>query len=819
MNSRKRSKATSAITPGFWPEKFAGKSQIAASRPDLSLILWLALSLLLGACGPNSQPETAITSSPRPGFDPTEISKIDTLLRDLLFSYKSGGGLEAARTYARERGLLDDQERIRFGLTLSGPGAVPGITARLQQMGGEVYQSHEAQLGVAVNLTKLTGYINNSDKRDFLEELAALKEVREVRVLLRPATDWAGLEQVATIVPNPVLAQTSPPPATAITSNEGVAVIGADKWQAAGFKGSGIKVGIIDAGFKNYRAGLGKTLPTAAQVSFRSFILGGGEGSEIHGVAVAEVVHSLAPDATLLLAVIEDEIGFAQAVDWLLESKVQIIQVSLGWAGLFPGDGTGKMAEQLDRARRQGVLPVVSAGNYGRSHYTAPLRVNEKGLQLFGTDNRLTLKLTAKANSAWVALRWDEKWENPQTNLDLYVQDKAGQALGSSRNEQGQNSPKPPTELVPFRTVPDQIYYIQVRLTGKPAATLPRLHLFAYNASLEESTAQGSVATPADARGAISVGAVNWHDDKLEEYSSRGPTSDGRLKPELVGPSQVSTVTLGQAQFFTGTSAAAPQVSGTAALLWSAAPGLNADQVARYLSRNARSLASEASLRDPATGYGRVRLGAVEIARRGPADLLVALPAGPVFQDDFSRAASGLPDNAAGYYGKLPEGTNAYFIRAGEPGLLNWSSYLQKSYEEFQADFEVIALPAEPALFYGLVFWQQGPQDYYAFVVAADRFALLRRKGQEWLSLIDWRHEAALSRNGLPQSLSLSLEATASYIRLRAGDTILQSLALKEAQPGGRFGFMAGSFELKVGYNAFAAFSKLTITPLTTQQT
>ncbi|NWJ94614.1 MAG: S8 family serine peptidase [Chloroflexi bacterium] len=774
----------------------------------LCVALWLVLLLL--ACGSDSPTNTPTSS---PSFQIADSSKIDSLLRDLLAEYQIGG-IQATRDYAHNKGLLDDQDRVRFGLTLSEASAIPTVTVKLQQMGGEVYQNYGNQLAVAVNLAKFTGYVNTvsgtTTNRDFLEELAALKEVRELRVLLGPTLDWSGINPLTSVSTLSLVG----------SLNEGVAVIGADKWQAAGFKGRGIKVGIIDGGFKDYRAGLGSSLPPAGQITFRSFGFGGSEGSETHGVAVAEIVHSLAPEASLFLAPIENEIGFAQAVDWLLENKVQIIQVSLGWAGLFQGDGSSKMAQQLERARRQGALPVVSVGNYGQSHYTAQLNAEANGIQHFGPNQRLTLKLTATSSSAWVSLRWNEKWEQPQTNLDLYLLDANQQPFASSRNEQGSSSPKPPTELIPFRTTPGQVFYLQIRVVGKLANPLPKFDLFAYNASLEESTPEGSVATPADAQGIISAGAVNWRDNKLEDYSSRGPTTDGRAKPELTGPSRVTTQTLGSERTFAGTSAAAPQISGTAALLWSAAPTLTTDEIAHYLTLNALRPATVPVVRNPASGFGRVQLGPVSAAQRGPLELLGALPIGPPFQDNFSVLNSGLPDNMLGYYGKLPEGLNAYFIQAGEPGQANWDTYLQKNFEEFRADFEAAPLQVDPAIFYGLTFWQQAPQDYYTFLVSGDRYALLKRKETGWVALMDWSQDVALNPKTLPNNRQhLSVEATATYIRLRVGETVLRTIALKDIRPGGRLGFTAGLFKggQSGGSAAFAMFSNLSVTPLTTR--
>jgi hypothetical protein len=85
----------------------------------------------------------------------------------------------------------------------------------------------------------------------------------------------------------------------------------------------------------------------------------------------------------------------------------------------------------------------------------------------------------------------------------------------------------------------------------------------------------GSITSPADATGAVAVGAYDFSvatpgATPIEYYSSQGPTWDGRTKPELVAGTGVSTVSFGHGAFF-GTSASAPHVAGAAAVLSSAA--------------------------------------------------------------------------------------------------------------------------------------------------------------------------------------------------------------------------------------------------------
>ena len=51
----------------------------------------------------------------------------------------------------------------------------------------------------------------------------------------------------------------------------------------------------------------------------------------------------------------------------------------------------------------------------------------------------------------------------------------------------------------------------------------------------------------------MSVGAVHYdyyNLGRIADYSSRGPTTDGRIKPELVAPTGVSTVSYGKSDFY-----------------------------------------------------------------------------------------------------------------------------------------------------------------------------------------------------------------------------------------------------------------------------
>lgn len=121
---------------------------------------------------------------------------------------------------------------------------------------------------------------------------------------------------------------------------------------------------------------------------------------------------------------------------------------------------------------------------------------------------------------------------------------------------------------------------------------------------------EGTVGIPGVAKRALTVGAV---DDRLAlaSFSSRGPTPDGRQKPDIVAPGvgirSSVPVLAGQAQYYadkSGTSQAAPHAAGAAALLLEANASLQPADVKWILTATSRAVGPDPAAWDPGYGWG-----------------------------------------------------------------------------------------------------------------------------------------------------------------------------------------------------------------------
>jgi len=108
------------------------------------------------------------------------------------------------------------------------------------------------------------------------------------------------------------------------------------------------------------------------------------------------------------------------------------------------------------------------------------------------------------------------------------------------------------------------------------------------NGNLGLAAHPASVSYPGDSVKAITVGSVN-DDHSREIYSSRGPTGDGRLKPDVMAPGgAIMSVQAGSGDgyvSYSGTSMATPHVAGVAALMLQANPNISPTSSTDYVKQ------------------------------------------------------------------------------------------------------------------------------------------------------------------------------------------------------------------------------------------
>ncbi len=109
------------------------------------------------------------------------------------------------------------------------------------------------------------------------------------------------------------------------------------------------------------------------------------------------------------------------------------------------------------------------------------------------------------------------------------------------------------------------------------------------------------ISAPADADSALTVGAVD-KDGVYASFSSKGPSFDGRVKPNVAGQGSGAVVasTNGEVVYGSGTSFSSPIIAGMAACLWQAHPDRTNMEILHAIEKSAHQYNNP----DDFVGYG-----------------------------------------------------------------------------------------------------------------------------------------------------------------------------------------------------------------------
>ena len=477
---------------------------------------------------------------------------------------------------------------------------------------------------------------------------------------------------------------------------------GADKWHEAGFKGAGVKIGVIDFGFEGIQAVMGTEAPASVQARcFPTFSLTGQGHTDniadceaagkadafLEGTGGAELIQAvfdIAPEADYYIGATNRK-GFSELkniVDWMIAEDVDII-VQAKSTALWVTPGTASTGQpflggfapidNVDNAVANGIVWVNAAGNFANDTWTGAFSdIDGNGYHDFNSINAggdpiecNPVTLDEQAHRYGAVIRWADSWGDLNSDIDLVMKNQNTLEIETvSRRLELPGFENYPLEAIDLTTPAEgSSYCLSVELkapTGKPLTPPDWIQLHSLQGHRLGIPSQwGSISDPAEAssEGMLAVGAASFDSSSgICETSSRGPAVDGRTKPDIVGG--VSTCEHAGHQHWRGTGEAAAHVAGLAALVKQRYPDYTPEQVANYLRDNAASRSAEEGDPNPTAdtnntwGHGFAMLPASDVEGVTPS---VPLP------DDPKAAAKAFVEEAIAAYRADPDAAKTYY--------------------------------------------------------------------------------------------------------------------------------------------------------------
>lgn len=422
--------------------------------------------------------------------------------------------------------------------------------------------------------------------------------------------------------------------------SEGLETIGSDIANVAGLTGAGVKVAIIDSEWDSLNATIAEGDLPAIPVSLQFKVNGVGTiltasqsadgfGKREHGTAAAEVVHEVAPDATLLAYRLDysgqglvTAAAIKLAIRHAADQGAHVILVPLHFIRTMSDPrgpaqgGNNPFADDISYAKAAGATVVVAAGNEALRHYAAqftPCEVcneielcneatDDSDFHIFDDDLPLN-DLILDTDYDDFAYNDGETF-NP-VRVTCYSATDASdptkfklQLLRFRDNYLAMDPPDFPScprdpgtilvtekslgesfsnELTIYNLNFDDYYFLAVRRVSGSETPNFRVNCTVAVGELTYYNDVSSLSDLAVADDSLSVaGTVFPGFETVSDVSSRGPSGNpsGPVKPDISAPSEVTNFAVLDRAFtfwetFNGTSSAAAHVAGVVALLQS----------------------------------------------------------------------------------------------------------------------------------------------------------------------------------------------------------------------------------------------------------
>jgi minor extracellular serine protease Vpr len=381
--------------------------------------------------------------------------------------------------------------------------------------------------------------------------------------------------------------------------DKSVPYIGAANLVKSGYDGAGIKIAVIDTGVDYNHPdlfGLGKDGKVIGGYDFvdndNSPMDTNGHGTEVAGVIAADgKLKGVAPKSKILAYRVSEN-GESVSSDLIIKAieravldGADIINISLG-----VNVTNKKIDDEVNKAVEQGVLVVTAAGNNGPNLKTiGSPGINPNTITVGATYNNITASLVSTFEVG------DKKFQVlPMVGTNRLDKPIVGEVVfgqyGRERDFVNMTAKDSIVLVQRGSDLKDEIVYFSDK--EKNAANAGAKAIIVYNnepglfygelthdlvgpnyhptiPALSMSREEGLLLKEIIQNKTVGTLDVFYHPDFVAYFSSRGPVSPFYIKPDLVAPGAFVNTTLidGKYNFTSGTSFAAPHVSGAAALL------------------------------------------------------------------------------------------------------------------------------------------------------------------------------------------------------------------------------------------------------------
>lgn len=377
---------------------------------------------------------------------------------------------------------------------------------------------------------------------------------------------------------------------------------------------------------------------------------GSGHGTSVAGIAAGNgresdgAYRGVAYESDLLVVKLGNarEEGFPRttelmrAVDFAVGRAVDMVMplaVNISFGNTYGShDGTGLLETFLDDIGNYGrTTVVVGSGNEGASagHLSGNF-----------PDRAATAAVAELSVAPYESGVSVQLWKAYSDQFTVSLQTPSGEQLGPLSEQlgpvrfryrktqvlvyYGKPGPFSATQEIYFDFVPDEGSYVesgiwtfrlqpQRIIQGRYDFWLPSSAVLNFSTRFLRSTPDTTLTIPSSAAKVITVGAYNSTTNSYADFSGRGFTRlTDQVKPDLCAPG-VGLMAPGNGGGYrsvTGTSFAAPVVTGSAALLmqWGIVEGndpfLYGEKVKAYLRRGAKELSGFTEYPNPLVGYG-----------------------------------------------------------------------------------------------------------------------------------------------------------------------------------------------------------------------